>query len=163
MAFIGIDLAASMHNDSGLAVLQDGKVAEVKIVKTEKEILDFVQKHNPQLIAIDTPLSFPLEGEYRQAEKILHIMGISTFPLKGLKSMELLVKRAMRLAKSLKENNFSVIETFPKPLLNHFRITTKNPHIRDAIICANVANLHQKGRTIAYGDNKEGQIIMPVK
>ena len=162
VTFVGIDLAASVHNNTGVAAIQDGKVIEAKIIQTEKEILDFVQKHKPNLIAVDAPLSFPQEGAYRQAEKLLRILGMQTFPLKGMKAMELLVKRAMRLAKTLHESGFTIIETFPSPLRNHFKITTKNPHIRDAIICANVAALHLKGKTLAYGDKKEGQIIMPL-
>jgi len=136
-------------------------VIEAKVVKTEKEISDFVQKYRPKIIAIDAPLSLPVEGAYRQAEKLLRVLGVQTFPLKGVKAMELLVKRAMRLAKTLHESSFTIIETFPSPLRGHFKTTTKNPHIRDAIICAHVANLHLKGKTIAYGDRKEGQIILP--
>ncbi|MEM2873857.1 MAG: DUF429 domain-containing protein [Candidatus Nanoarchaeia archaeon] len=162
---IGIDLAASMHNDSGIAVINNGKIVETRIVKTEKEILNFILKYKPKLVAIDAPLSWPSDTKdrYRQAEKILLVMGIRTFPLRGFKAMELLVKRAIRLAKTLKENNFAVIETFPSPLRAHFNTITKNPHVRDAIICANVANLYLRGQTIAYGDKKEGQIILPLR
>ncbi|MGB9675203.1 MAG: DUF429 domain-containing protein [Candidatus Nanoarchaeia archaeon] len=158
--FVGIDLAAFVHRPTGLAALCNGKV-ETKLVHTEKEILDFITSHKPNLIAIDAPLTAPLKGKNRQAEQILLAMGIRTFPIKGLKSMEFLYKRAQRLTRELNKLGYKFIETFPSPLREKFILKSKNPHIRDAIICANVAKLHFVGKTIGYGDKKEGLIFLP--
>ena len=160
VCFVGIDLAASMHRPTGIAALCNGKIF-AKIVYTEKEILDFVLEHKPTLIAIDAPLTEPISGPTRQAEKLLALLGIRTFPIKGFESMELLLKRAKRLTREFDKVGLNYIETFPSPLRPKFKTKSKNPHIRDAIICANVAKLHFEKKTIGYGEKKEGLIFLP--
>ena len=78
MLFIGLDLAWSEKNGSGIAILEGdknkAKVISSKIVCSDKEILDYVNEavgDKKAFIAIDAPLIVPnLEGR-RKAEELV--------------------------------------------------------------------------------------------
>lgn len=78
MLFVGLDLAWSERNGSGVAVLE-GDAEKVKfrcgeILYSNKEILNYLQKiigPKPTLIAIDAPLIVPNETGRRLAEKLV--------------------------------------------------------------------------------------------
>ncbi|MEW6063326.1 MAG: DUF429 domain-containing protein [Nanoarchaeota archaeon] len=76
MLFIGIDLAWSDKNSSGIAILEGNKnkakLISNKILFSDKEILDYVKtniKNKNAFIAIDAPLIAPNQKGRRLAEK----------------------------------------------------------------------------------------------
>ncbi|MDE1866065.1 MAG: DUF429 domain-containing protein [Candidatus Micrarchaeota archaeon] len=78
MIFIGLDLAWSQKNNSGLAVIEgdrkQGKLVSAGLALSDEEILDSVSKAtgmNPALIAIDAPLVVPNKTGRREAERIV--------------------------------------------------------------------------------------------
>ena len=74
--FIGIDLAWSDRNPTGVAVIRDERlVAYSGTLVTDGEILRFVQEHldakNPAVVAIDAPLRVPNESGSRPCDRAL--------------------------------------------------------------------------------------------
>ncbi len=158
MKVIGIDLAAKEHRQSGVAVLEDGKLVKRLILHTDKEIVDFVKKENPKVVAIDAPLTKVRKG-YRKAEKELIKVGIRPLPL-GMPAMQLLSERALRLKNKIKLLGTEVIETFPRGVGKVIgKIDEKNEHIRDAIYAAIAAYCYLKNYYNAYGNDEK--IILP--
>jgi predicted RNase H-like nuclease len=79
MFFLGLDLAWSPRNRSGVALLQGGaegaEVLDVRLLGGDAEILDYVQAHVQQeaaVIAIDAPLRVQNQRGCRTAEKALN-------------------------------------------------------------------------------------------
>lgn len=78
MTFIGVDLAWSPRNLSGVAVIQGGiqggTVIHQECLSTNQEILSYIQDHaqdNPAIVAIDAPLTVPNQTGSRPGEKEL--------------------------------------------------------------------------------------------
>jgi predicted RNase H-like nuclease len=78
MFFVGIDLAWSTKNGTGICVVggneEHGVVLSHKIVYSDSEILDFVNNavsDNPALLAIDAPLTVPNESGRKVAEEVV--------------------------------------------------------------------------------------------
>lgn len=72
MYFVGVDLAWSDNNQSGIVVLKDDELALVGVVKTDEEIIRAVTGvvgRASCLVAIDAPLVVPNESGSRLAEK----------------------------------------------------------------------------------------------
>lgn|SRR3989338_2272497 len=81
MLFVGIDLAWSPKNGSGIAILdadqRKAKVVYCGIAHSDSEILDAVSLHvkdKPAFIAIDAPLIVPNETGRRDAEKYVGML-----------------------------------------------------------------------------------------
>ncbi|MEN9225916.1 MAG: DUF429 domain-containing protein [Thermostichus sp. HHBFW_bins_43] len=85
MICIGLDLAWSPRNSSGIATLQvhpdpnsgtiTGRLLDCRILQTNAEILDYIQRHagrDPCLIAVDAPLRVPNPTGQRRAEAELN-------------------------------------------------------------------------------------------
>ena len=75
-SFIGIDLAWSDKNPSGVAAIRDGRlVASSGGLSTMSEILDFVGDHlsrrNGSIVAVDAPLRVPNETGIRPCDRAL--------------------------------------------------------------------------------------------
>ncbi|MFH1211668.1 MAG: DUF429 domain-containing protein, partial [Candidatus Woesearchaeota archaeon] len=78
MFFVGIDLAWSEKNKSGVAILKgDENMAELvsaDVISSDNEIIDFIKKtlkNNNALIAIDAPLIIPNNEGRRDAEALV--------------------------------------------------------------------------------------------
>jgi predicted RNase H-like nuclease len=78
MLFVGIDLAWSERNNSGIAIINGnkraGKLTYAGIAVSDKEIVDLVSdytKGNDALIAIDAPLIVPNKTGRRKAEALV--------------------------------------------------------------------------------------------
>ncbi|MGQ9837087.1 MAG: DUF429 domain-containing protein [Cyanobacteriota bacterium] len=83
---IGLDLAWSPHNPSGIATVQvriedpnwqnlTGHLLDCRILQTNEEILDYIQTQagtDPCLLAVDAPLRVPNRTGQRQAEAQLN-------------------------------------------------------------------------------------------
>jgi len=58
LVVVGIDLAGSPKRPTGLCVLH-ALAAEMRVVFSDNDILDFVREAQPTLIPFDAPLSLP--------------------------------------------------------------------------------------------------------
>ena len=75
MFFVGIDLAWSRNNHSGIVILDGNRLVLNGIVKSDEEILrsiNSVVKNHPVQVAIDAPLNVPNKTGSRLAEKELN-------------------------------------------------------------------------------------------
>lgn len=79
MRFVGVDLAWSSRNPSGVAVMEGdelgARVMDVRTVSTDEEILDVVRRaakpDQPVFVAIDAPLVVPNKTGRRKAEEFV--------------------------------------------------------------------------------------------
>jgi predicted RNase H-like nuclease len=72
--FVGVDLAWSENNDTGVAVVEGGKVTASDVVSTDADIVEFVTGavgDDGGLVAIDAPLVVPNETGRREAERLV--------------------------------------------------------------------------------------------
>ena len=118
---VGIDLAGSPKRNTGICTLKKETITSCTIVHTDREIIDYVEKENPSLIAIDAPLNLPpgrrsiedKNGEhFRPCDRELLRRGIRFFPI-TLGPMRLLTKRGIRLKRVLTARGYPVIEVYP--------------------------------------------------
>ena len=56
---VGVDLAGSPNRNTGVCALRGMTATSIDTVHTDQEILDFVERIEPELVAIDAPLSLP--------------------------------------------------------------------------------------------------------
>jgi len=118
---VGIDLAGSPKRNTGICTLKKNDIIFCTILHTDREIISYVEKENPTLIAIDAPLNLPpgrrsiedKNGEhFRPCDRELLRRGIRFFPI-TLGPMRLLTKRGIRLKRALKARGYAVIEVYP--------------------------------------------------
>ncbi len=118
---VGIDLSGSPKRNTGICALRKDHITFCAIVHTDQEILDYVQKEDPALIAVDAPLNLPpgrksiedKTGEhFRPCDRELLQRGIPFFPI-TLGPMRLLTKRGIHLKRVLARRGYSVIEVYP--------------------------------------------------
>ncbi len=155
MPVIGIDLAGKEKNDTGICVYflkeLDEKPGTITFrVHTDEEILASVEKHRPEIIAIDAPLSFPKpeEGYFRRSDRLLMERGFSVLS-PNFKGMVVLVRRAIKLKNRLEEMGYRVIETYPRAVQEIFALKkpkNKNKDEFDAFLCALAAKAYVLNR-----------------
>ncbi len=154
--FLGIDLAGDEKNITGMAFINEKVILDS--LHTNNEILNFIDKFKPEVIAIDSPLSFYVKHfrecdlELRKEFKILPL----TF-----KGMQKLTKRGIYLKKKIRGK---VIETYPhasrKKLKDELKkYTFKNMHEEDALICALVAKAYYFKEAGYYGEKDRIYVI----
>ncbi len=181
MKVVGIDLAGNPKNDTGFCVMEvsDGrKYVSTSILHSNSDIIDKLREINPELIAIDAPLTY--SGVNRKCDQELHKYGALPVTLRG---MEILARRGSELAGELRRMNFNFIEVFStatakilgfhdekeslmqKNLLKSgiqgdvgSRFLSKDE--LDAVFAAITACLHLSASTEAVG-NDNGCIIIP--
>jgi len=123
-SIVGIDLTGSEDKESGWAYLHSTRV-ECMRIKTDDEIIASIQRLNPDVISIDSPLAFPKGrccsrknckcakyGIMRKSERMLRHFGITVYPCL-IDSMVNLTTRGMALAKRLRSMGYVVIESYP--------------------------------------------------
>ncbi|MFB6208234.1 MAG: DUF429 domain-containing protein [Candidatus Nanohaloarchaea archaeon] len=78
MFFVGVDLAWSDSNPTGVAVIKgdedSGTLLDVETVETDREIIDFVEEKvgdEDAIVAVDAPLKVPNETGRRPAEEVV--------------------------------------------------------------------------------------------
>ena len=121
---IGIDLTGSEEKESGWACMISHCV-RCKRIKTDNEIIDTIRQESPDIISIDSPLAFPKGrccskkecacsryGIMRKSERMLRHFGITVYPCL-IDSMVSLTTRGMRLARTLRDMGYKVIESYP--------------------------------------------------
>jgi predicted nuclease with RNAse H fold len=118
---VGVDLAGSPKRNTGICTMKKENITFCAIVHTDQEIIDYIQKEDPNLIAIDAPLNLPpgrksmkdKNGEhFRPCDRELLRRGIPFFPI-TLGPMRLLTERGIRLKRSLTRHGYAVIEVYP--------------------------------------------------
>lgn len=116
----GIDLAAAVARPTGYCILK-GLKAVTRLLFSDEEILNRIQKANPDLVAIDAPLTLPpgrrsIErrkgSHFRPCDEELRQMGIPFFPI-TLGPMRALTERGINLRQALEGKGFQVIEVYP--------------------------------------------------
>ncbi len=177
----GVDLAGTEKNPTGVCIL-DGMYHRSMIAYRDSEILEKIISACPEIIAIDAPLTMPVQGYERNVERIMRSMGYRLFPplLGGMKKLTI---RGVRLNSELKRRGFRTIEVhpltsrkilgIPERDLSAIRrfflsigvrgdVEVKNLSIHeiDALTAAVVALLHLEGLTTVVGD-EEGYIVCP--
>jgi len=118
---VSIDLAGNPKRSTGICTLKEDNIAFCTVVHTDQEIIDYVERENPTLIAVDAPLSLPpgrksiedQQGEhFRPCDRELLRRGIRFFPI-TLGPMRILTERGIRLKRVLTRRGYSVIEVYP--------------------------------------------------
>jgi predicted nuclease with RNAse H fold len=118
---VGIDLAGSAKRNTGICTLKNDNITFCTVVHTDHEIINYIEKENPTLIAIDAPLNLPpgrksMEDRnsehFRPCDRELLRRGIRFFPI-TLGPMRLLTERGIRLKRFLTRRGYAVIEVYP--------------------------------------------------
>ncbi len=123
---LGLDLRSGPRYPTGLAVMdRDGRLLDLRVVRTDAAIIEAVETHRPALIAIDAPLALP-EGRHcaerdcecasagimRDVDRIAAREGYRPFPTL-LPSMVRLALRGIALRERLQADGQAVIEVYP--------------------------------------------------
>ena len=184
MKIMGIDLAGKEENPTGICTLNNHKLF-LKTLHLDEGILEEIKKVNPNLIAVDTPLSLPkgrcclmkdckcaVGGHFRQAERDIRPYG-RVLPL-TFRGMNMLTLRGTALAKQLRDK-YQVIETHPRTsqkmlgfknlqfeLSVHFKLSgDKTDHTLDAALAALTGFFYLNNCSIELGDPAEGIVVIP--
>jgi len=152
---VGIDLAGSPKRDTGICTLKKDTITLCSILHTDREIIDYVQKVSPTLIAIDAPLNLPpgrksiedRNGEhFRPCDRELLKRGIRFFPI-TLGPMRLLTTRGIRIRKFLTARGFRVVEVYPGAAQDIWNIGRKQDglsKLRKGLERLGIKGLHQQ-------------------
>ena len=123
---LGLDLRSGPRYPTGLAVMdRDGRLLDLRVVRTDAAILEAIEDHQPALIAIDAPLALP-EGRHcaerdcacaaagitREVDRIAARAGYRPFPTL-LPSMVRLTLRGIALREQLQAAGHAVVEVYP--------------------------------------------------
>jgi len=114
--YLGLDPTASEARPSGYAVLDEqASLLAVGLVTTDEEILELTSRWRPRLVALDAPLSWPLDPESkgRRCEIQLAAEGIGTFRTTRRTIIRALVERGVALSAEMRSRGFEVIEVYP--------------------------------------------------
>lgn len=126
---VGIDLAGVETRPSGVCLLEPTRVQTVLLYRDE-EIIDFVEFHQPALVAVDAPLNLP-PGRRSMAERNrvhlrpcdeeLRRRRIPFFPI-TLGPMRTLTQRGIGLKERLEKKGWRVVEIYPGGAQDVWRI-----------------------------------------
>lgn len=123
---VGIDLRSGARYPTGLAVMgHDGRLLDLRVVRTDEAILEAVEAHRPAVIAIDAPLALPegrdcvdptcvcaSAGIMREVDRAAARAGYRPFPTL-LPSMVNLTLRGIALRETLQAAGHRVVEVYP--------------------------------------------------
>ncbi|ABM80313.1 DUF429 domain-containing protein [Hyperthermus butylicus] len=117
----GIDLAASPHRPTGVAIAwrttDKWRLTSVTTASyTDSQLIDLLAGSGVQIVVVDAPLTLPETGGFRRVEKLFLRIGARLLPL-TIGSMRKLAARAARLAKTLRDLDMEVYETHPASVL----------------------------------------------
>jgi predicted nuclease with RNAse H fold len=181
MIVIGIDLAGSEKNATGFCILKsDGKskILKTMLLRKDEDIIFQCDLLNPDLIAIDAPLTPARNAYMRPCDEELAEYGALPHSLRG---MAYLVERGLKLGNALKSKH-KVIEVYnnatakilgyhdkkdidmQKHLAHMLGGELKERIMKrdelDAISAALTGFLYLQGKTVEEGD-EEGKITIP--
>lgn len=179
MKIIGIDLAGTERGNTGLAVLS-GKSFRTTTLRGDEEIVELCTGEDPDLVAIDAPLSMPSSGNLRKADMELIRRGLRVLP-PTFGGMLQLTNRGIRLSALLVSKKIGVIEIHPRTSgVILFGTDEREAWLRglgragfefrggmsrheiDACMAALTGWLHIRGLTESVGDPREGEIVIPL-
>jgi predicted nuclease with RNAse H fold len=133
---VGLDLAGVESRPTGFCILRDMN-AETCLVYSDEEISEKIEQVDPDVVAIDAPLSLP-EGRrsieertnihFRECDRELLKRKIKFFPV-TLGPMRKLTSRGIRLRRNLEGNSFRVIEVYPGGAQDILKIPRKQKGI----------------------------------
>jgi len=171
--YAGIDLAALPANPTGLAAF-DGRAYICRTARSDLEIFDLILHNNPEVTAIDAPLTLPRgrccfddaccgTRKIRECDRGLIKMGFRVFP-PGFSFMKQLTLRGKALREKLEAEGFKVIEAHPRTSKRILGIKkfdgSHSEHEDDACAAALTAYLYAQGKCREIGDD-EGVIVIP--
>jgi len=189
--FAGLDLAGTERNESGFVVLEESRLVFQQALYTDSDILKNVLMFGPDIVAIDSPLSFPGKHRgYRECDRELIKLGFKVFPPDFIRS---LTRRGIKLAGMLKRRGVPCIEVFPSASQKIMELTVDGKkgtrvwctrlqeklrvlitgiplpsqvlysvHILDAILCAYTAYLFSRNYAAGIGSRDSGLIHIPI-
>lgn len=146
MVMVGVDLRSSAKRPSPVVVLDDdAQMVFIGAFGQDDELLDLLEAHQPQVIAIGAPLGLPTglccletscacyitgpQQKGRRLELELSRMGISCFFTNKRTIISSLIYRGVGLNQQLSEAGYQVIEVYPhasKVILFGDKIPPKN-------------------------------------
>lgn len=147
MKVVGLDLAGKQENETGFCLL-DVPDVRTEILKKDVEIVEVVKGADPDLIAVDAPLSSPEDGMYRDCDEELKDRGYDVLS-PNFPGMKVLVRRAKSLMRKLEEaDDYEIIEVFPRASeknlpLKKTKNTTEDEF--DALLCALTGKKYLEG------------------
>lgn len=136
---VGIDLAGSPNRNTGICLLKNMSILSCATLRSDAEILSFINSSRPDIIAIDAPLTLPpgrksienRTGEhFRACDRELRMRGIPFFPI-TLGPMRLLTMRGINLKKLLNELGYLVIEIYPGAAQDIWKIVRKQRGLKE--------------------------------
>jgi predicted nuclease with RNAse H fold len=137
MSVIGLDLAANHKKQTGFCIMNENLEVKTFLLFTDNEILEHVKYYNPELIAIDAPLSLPMGRTSLEEKSNIHLrlcdrellgLGIKFFPI-TLGPMRKLTERGIKLKQMLENFGYKVIEVFPGATQDILGLVRKNQGI----------------------------------
>ncbi len=160
MISLGIDPSASERRRSGLAVLDDGLVADSWTAATDEEILRAARETGPDVVAIDSPLALPtgrccadsscpcaVHGIVRGADREVARLGYHPF-WTLMPSMVNLTLRSIGLKERMEAMGLKVIEVYPGAAQDRLGLPRKK---------AGAGGLEQGLREMGIGFKEPGQ------
>lgn len=157
---VGIDLAGSPKRSTGICTLQENTITLYTIVHTDQEIVNYIEKDNPSLIAVDAPLNLPpgrrsIEDKngkhFRPCDSELLKRGIPFFPI-TLGPMRLLTARGIKLKRILAKRGYTVVEVYPGAAQDIWKIGRKQDGL--AKLCKGLQKLGVKGLDKSMGGDE---------
>lgn len=174
----GIDLAAREHRPTGVAVVYASSPFNIEVIYSgilykDPEIIDVLERHRVEVVAIDSPLALPGNGRgYRDVDIEMVKRGFHVLP-PAWSYMKELTCRAIALTQQLLSKGFRIIETHPKSALKSSGCSSfsdlltrvgakariRSRHEQDAIVAALVCVFHSYGLglVVKAGD---GEIVL---
>lgn len=152
---VGIDLAGNLKRNTGICTLKKDNITLCSVVHTDQEILDYIEKANPNLIAVDAPLNLPPgrksieernKEHFRPCDRELLRRGIRFFPI-TLGPMRLLTKRGIQLKKALNRRGYRVVEVYPGAAQDIWNIGRKQDgllKLRKGLQRLGIKGIHKK-------------------
>jgi predicted nuclease with RNAse H fold len=168
MSIVGVDLAAKQKNPTGICSLNQKTC--LFTLYSNKDIIEGVKKHRPELIALDAPL---IKGKIRIREVDLYLKKYGALS-PTIQSMKTLARRGGKMADIFISMGYDVIEVFPtatakilgvyspdyKLMAQKFGIQVRNEHEMDAYLAALTGKLKMTNQSIEIGDD-DGRVILP--
>ncbi len=186
MTAVGIDLTGSEAKPSGWACLR-GNAAELRLLKTDAELVAATLAAGPAVVSLDSPLGLPREAGsiIRDAEREMMALRIGVYPC-FLPSMVRLTQRGIALKRVFEAAGLPVIEGFPGSAQDALGIPRKKTDLAglraglvayglavpeqrishdelDALTAALVGQFWLRGEFHAFGNEEEGVIVTPCR
>lgn len=177
MCIAGVDLSGTFKRPSGLSIIKSFKIY-LKHEYFLEDIIKTVLSHRVEIVTIDSPLTIPRKGAFRDVDRMLIRQGLRVLPIL-FSGMKMLTYRGFLLRTLLENSGILVIEVHPTSSLKIIGIERKNfinyvkglgyevvgkvsNHTVDALVSAFTAMYFLNNLTVNV-QGKEGRIVLPVK